>query len=1176
MNVRDIPWIHVQPGEHHSSRSQAFVEIIGKLSKPLPDNPNVRSYFFLVPFHPYLHIALPTEWTREQCLHWSTECSKICKPYEDAVIHYHKRQPIHTCLPSRTCTTIEYSFCTIADRKAFIKHLVELYGQFKHEGLETSIAGLPNITERIWETPKTVPDTLKIAMTSAVRPCVWVDIAKSHCSRMPINFTINKSYDEWFVPDLKHFVEHVYAPGEPELSPWLRLVSFDGEMYSSTGRFTMAENNDPIMTLGNTVMDLIDGQPTKMRNIMFCLLDAEQNPNFQYDKADDNIPLELHCFKTERELLLAWRKVVFEDIDPDILTGYNIYQFDLPYIAKRAKTILTQADRQFYQFGRRANDMSRFRLPTPHELERRKRMAKMNGGKVTIPCPIQMFGRVVLDMMLWVKKIPGNPFKAYKLDVVSETLLHKRKVDLKPSVMFANFRGNKYQRYENARYCAVDCILVLEIMLNQNTCLRELAMSRHTRTDIATVVSCGQQKKCFNLMMVYGYARKYVCNYTAPTKSVESWIYPPAWGADNGGEFHSGGDGAGEVDDDEESKKFKGATVIKPVVGFHRNPVAVVDFESKYPTEMKSHNLCSSTFIGDESMAHILEPWLPKDPNTKWTSNEHVVFPDETTTSSGLAANSGTHFRTFWKLSQDKRFVNPQDQWNAMRPDILKVINDKDSGNMGEWSYFTTSFVSLVGEIITYLKDARVKLKKQLKEAKKAGNKLLEAIYDADQRAIKVIMNSLYGMFGANVNTGLLPCKCVAKSVTSIGREEIQISRTIVETKFNAMVVYGDTDSLFISKEMNLQQAFTLGDQVSRYITDIAFGKKAVLATEKVFWPFVVPKKKTYIGRKYTADILPKTTPGEPDTYKIANPIRDTTGTISNKLDSCDVHKEIFETMIQFMVMESDVKKAYVHLLFSLERLANNWYPMEKLTCRNKLNDNDNKVIKAVVIRNKIQSRAPGTEPKPGDIVPFIYIRPANPKAKVLECIEDPDFVRDHDVPLGLAHYIYLLEAPVACYFVRFPSLKVPDLFKKCMDLTAQSTGGLSSFFNRPPTDSPFPKTIQAILVRHLRDHLHLPSDHIQTIIQVWTTHFVWNPVPIQYHRNQITNQTLFLELDQEMKKPIDVSDSDEDEDDHGSAKISNATSSIKTWLPPAPTSYKRKHTPSQATSSKKQKLSDR
>jgi hypothetical protein len=255
---------------------------------------------------------------------------------------------------------------------------------------------------------------------------------------------------------------------------------------------------------------------------------------------------------------------------------------------------------------------------------------------------------------------------------------------------------------------------------------------------------------------------------------------------------------------------------------------------------------------------------------------------------------------------------------------------------------------------------------------------------------------------------------------------------------------------------------------------------------------------------------------------------------------------------------------------------------MEKLTCRNKLNDNDNEVIKAVVIRNKIQARAPGTEPKPGDIVPFIYIRPTNPKAKVLECIEDPDYVHQQGLPLGLEHYIELLEAPVACYFVRFPSLKVPELFMRCGDLaSASQSTTVSSFFVRPLTDSIFPKFIQSVLVKHLRDRLRLPLDHIQTILQVWTTYFVWNPVPSQFLRPQVTNQTLFAELDHEMKKPIDLSDSDDDND----ALALKASGSIKTWLPKAkptatpkvttiPNACKRKGKGSQATSSKKRKTS--
>ena len=44
----------------------------------------------------------------------------------------------------------------------------------------------------------------------------------------------------------------------------------------------------------------------------------------------------MKCFKTEEELLLAWERLVFV-CDPDIITGYNIINFDLPYILNRAK-----------------------------------------------------------------------------------------------------------------------------------------------------------------------------------------------------------------------------------------------------------------------------------------------------------------------------------------------------------------------------------------------------------------------------------------------------------------------------------------------------------------------------------------------------------------------------------------------------------------------------------------------------------------------------------------------------------------------------------------------------------------------------------------------------------------------------------------------------------------------
>jgi DNA polymerase delta subunit 1 len=43
-------------------------------------------------------------------------------------------------------------------------------------------------------------------------------------------------------------------------------------------------------------------------------------------------------FDTERDVLLAWRDFIRE-VDPDIIIGYNICKFDLPYLIERAEVL---------------------------------------------------------------------------------------------------------------------------------------------------------------------------------------------------------------------------------------------------------------------------------------------------------------------------------------------------------------------------------------------------------------------------------------------------------------------------------------------------------------------------------------------------------------------------------------------------------------------------------------------------------------------------------------------------------------------------------------------------------------------------------------------------------------------------------------------------------------------
>ena len=44
----------------------------------------------------------------------------------------------------------------------------------------------------------------------------------------------------------------------------------------------------------------------------------------------------VHSYKTEIAMLKGWRDFVRE-VDPDIISGYNIVNFDLPYIIDRAE-----------------------------------------------------------------------------------------------------------------------------------------------------------------------------------------------------------------------------------------------------------------------------------------------------------------------------------------------------------------------------------------------------------------------------------------------------------------------------------------------------------------------------------------------------------------------------------------------------------------------------------------------------------------------------------------------------------------------------------------------------------------------------------------------------------------------------------------------------------------------
>lgn len=45
------------------------------------------------------------------------------------------------------------------------------------------------------------------------------------------------------------------------------------------------------------------------------------------------------------------------------------------------------------------------------------------------------------------------------------------------------------------------------------------------------------------------------------------------------------------------NEQYEGATVIEPVKGYYKYPIATLDFSSLYPSIMIAHNLCYTTLL---------------------------------------------------------------------------------------------------------------------------------------------------------------------------------------------------------------------------------------------------------------------------------------------------------------------------------------------------------------------------------------------------------------------------------------------------------------------------------------------------------------------------------------------------------------------------------------------------
>ncbi|KAI9247624.1 hypothetical protein BY458DRAFT_536724 [Sporodiniella umbellata] len=227
--------------------------------------------------------------------------------------------------------------------------------------------------------------------------------------------------------------------------------------------------------------------------------------------------------------------------------------------------------------------------------------------------------------------------------------------------------------------------------------------------------------------------------------------------------------------------------------------MAVLDFQSLYPSIMIAYNYCYSTCLGRHG------------PSKRMGVLESLEIPKE----------------------QMERF---KENKNISPNGVMFVTSNVRKG--------------LLGKMLQELLETRVKVKKLMKDHKE-DTALLRTL-DAKQLTLKFIANVTYGYTSASYS-GRMPSVDIGDSIVSTGRAILEKTIDLINTTeiWGAKVVYGDTDSVFVYFEgKSREEAFALSQTIADTITHLN-PNPIRLKFEKIYHPAILLAKKRYVGFKY-------------------------------------------------------------------------------------------------------------------------------------------------------------------------------------------------------------------------------------------------------------------------------------------------------------------------------------
>ena len=737
---------------------------------------------------------------------------------------------------------------------------------------------------------------------------------------------------------------------------------------------------------------------------------------------------EIESYKTERELLLAWRNIILKE-DPDIIIGYNIFGFDYQFIHIRSRE--NNCEEEFLKLSRNIDEIC-------GEKEKETGNIKIEESKIVIASGehelrfIKMNGRLQVDLYNYFRR--DYNLTSYKLDYVSgyfigdgvkkfehgdnSTKIYSKNLTGLENGSYINFEETSHSSdyYKDGQKSKVfnvnkidgtfeiegvespdmtkqvkwglakDDVTPQDIfrMTNEGPneraiiakyCIQDCNLVHHLMNKIDVMTGYVEMSKIcsvpINFLVMRGQGIKltsYIAKKCREFKTLMPVLEKPM--------FDEG---------------YEGAIVLDPKCDLYLdNPVACVDYSSLYPSSMISENLSHDSKV--------------------WTK-EYNLNGDQINESGEKDLNG--------KFIYDNL---PEYQYVDVTHDTFKWIT-KSSGksekvHCGTKTCRFAQFPEGRGIMPSILEELLASRKATRKMIPQQTDEFMKNILDKRQLSYKLTANSLYGQCGAKTSTFYE--KDVAASCTAIGRKLLTYGKRVIEETYgdlivdtknygkvhsNAEYVYGDTDSVFFTFNLKTLDGQDIRGKKALEITIDLAQEAGELATkflkkphdleyEKTFMPFCLLSKKRYVGMLYEKD---------PNKCK-----RNSMGIVLKRRDNAPIVKDVYGGIIDILMKEKDIQKAVEFLESCLQDIIEEKYPMDKLIITKSLRSNykNPKQIAHKVLADRMGKRDSGNKPSSGDRIPFVYIESKKKNALQGDKIEHPEYIiKQHSSKLFILHY---------------------------------------------------------------------------------------------------------------------------------------------------------------------------